>query len=220
MVWDKVWETIHQTREWGKYPGEDLIRFVARSLFSIPNRSKVKILEVGFGTGANLWFLAREGFSVYGVEGSKTAHSKAQEKLDREVPGWTGKLVHGDFLKLPFDSEFFDAVIDVGAITTNSYDDSKEIYSQIHRVLKKNGKLFSRTFATGSYGDGSGQEVGHRAYIVDEGPVLDEGFNRFTDLWEVKDLIGNLELVNIEMITRTMENMKKEVKELIIIAEK
>jgi cyclopropane fatty-acyl-phospholipid synthase-like methyltransferase len=41
-------------------------------------RKEIKILELGFGTGANLWFAAREGFSVFGVEGSKTAVSIAK----------------------------------------------------------------------------------------------------------------------------------------------
>ena len=90
--WDPVWETVFTTQAWGKYPGEDLIRFVARNFYKAPNRINVELLEVGFGTGANLWFIAREGFTVHGVEGSPSALNMAIERLNREVPDWNGDL--------------------------------------------------------------------------------------------------------------------------------
>ena len=33
-MWDKGWDKIFSTAEWGKYPGEELIRFIARNFFS------------------------------------------------------------------------------------------------------------------------------------------------------------------------------------------
>jgi tRNA G46 methylase TrmB len=59
LGWDPVWESIFQERDWGKYPGEELIRFVARNFYSFEDRKSVKLLEVGCGTGANLWFMAK-----------------------------------------------------------------------------------------------------------------------------------------------------------------
>ena len=44
----------------------------------------IKVLEIGCGTGSNIWFLAREGFDVFGLDGSQTAILKTREKLDRE----------------------------------------------------------------------------------------------------------------------------------------
>ena len=64
-MWYPVWKVfVGQT--WGKYPGEDLIRFIARNFYSRQIRRDTRILEVGCGPGANLWFLAREGFSFAG----------------------------------------------------------------------------------------------------------------------------------------------------------
>ena len=60
MSWDATWEEVFRQQEWGKYPGEDLIRFVARNFYNVEKRSDIKILEVGCGPGANLWFIARE----------------------------------------------------------------------------------------------------------------------------------------------------------------
>ena len=88
MSWDPVWDDIYRTRAWGQYPGEDVIRFVQRQYGAAPDRGRVRLLEVGCGAGANLWFMAREGFVVHGVERSPTAVQLAQERLDRECAGW------------------------------------------------------------------------------------------------------------------------------------
>ena len=61
MNCDPLWETIFSTRAWGRYPSEDLIRFCAQRFYGLQPRSDVRLLEVGFGTGANLWYFAREG---------------------------------------------------------------------------------------------------------------------------------------------------------------
>jgi 2-polyprenyl-3-methyl-5-hydroxy-6-metoxy-1,4-benzoquinol methylase len=220
MVWDPVWENIFRKQAWGKYPAEDLIRFIARNFYAVPDRSQVKILEVGCGPGANLWYMAREGFTVYGIDGSETAIKEAQARLDAEVNEWQGEVIVGDLLNLPYEDAFFDAVIDNEAIYSNSYEDAKQIYNNIYRVLKTNGKLFVRTFATGSYGDGTGLNVGHRAYNVAEGPMLNKGYSRFTDAEDIQDLFMNYVILEKELITRTVENMTHKIKEFIIIAQK
>src|SRR5207247_2009282 len=98
MSWDPVWEGVFTSQNWGKYPGEDVIRFVARNYYAAEDRSKVRFLEVGSGTGANLWFLAREGFSAHGMEGSPTAAGLARQRLDSECPGWNKAPQSGDVL--------------------------------------------------------------------------------------------------------------------------
>ncbi|WP_411502685.1 class I SAM-dependent methyltransferase [Brevibacillus centrosporus] len=220
MSWDGVWEKIFQEQEWGKYPGEDLIRFIARNFYSTPNRSEIKLLEVGCGPGANLWYAAREGFTVYGVDGSATAINRASNRLERECPGWSGELVVGDILQLPFPDDFFDAVIDSEAVYCNSFRHSQEIYNEMARVTKKGGKLFSRTFATGSWGDQTGEKVEHNSYLVNEGPLAGKGVSRFTDYKEIHELIQRFEISEIQLITRKYMAIDREVKEWVITGEK
>jgi len=50
--WDLVWKEIFSSREWGKYPPEHVIRFVARNFYRAPDRKQVYLLEVGCGPGA------------------------------------------------------------------------------------------------------------------------------------------------------------------------
>lgn len=95
--WDSTWETVFQNQEWGKYPGENLIQFVARNFYKL-DRTKINLLEVGCGPGANIWFMAREGFNVSGIDGSETAIMKAEERLQKDA--LEAQLVVGDIISV------------------------------------------------------------------------------------------------------------------------
>lgn len=220
MAWDQTWEHVFKTQEWGKYPSEDLIRFVARNFYGAPNRKEIKILEVGCGIGANLWYVSREGFSVYGIDGSKTAVKKALARLNSENPGWSGELIIGDIISLPYNDDFFDAVIDNEAIATNSFDNAVEMYSEIYRVLKPNGKVYSRSFSEGSWGDGTGEHAGYNAWIPNVGPLNNKGLSRFATKKDIVELLGKFEIIELERLERTYNNLNEKVIEWIVISEK
>lgn len=222
MAWDPVWEEVFRNQAWGKYPGEDLIRFVARNFYRVDDRSKVRILEVGCGPGANLWYLAREGFGFCGIDGSATAIEQAAARLDAECPGWRayGELRVGDIGQLPFADEHFDAVIDNEAISCNSHESSRLIYAEMARVCHKGGKLFSRTFANGSWGDGTGEQAGHHAWRCGEGPLVGKGMVRFTTLEEIPALVAGFQVKSVERLAWTAEARTREIAEWIILGEK
>jgi SAM-dependent methyltransferase len=80
------------------------------------SRSDVRVLELGCGTGNNLWFAAREGFQVCGLDASATAVAFARERLEAE--GLTADVRVGDFTqKLPYPDAFFDFIIDRAALS-------------------------------------------------------------------------------------------------------
>lgn len=222
MSWDPVWEKVFREQVWGRYPGEELIRFVARNFFSVQERSAVRILEAGCGPGANLWFLAREGFSFAGIDGSATAIAKAEKRLDEECPGWRsrGELKVGDIGNLPFGNAVFDAVIDNEAVCCNPWEASRAIYAEMARVTKPEGKLFSRIFADGTWGEGTGQPAGRHAWHCDEGPMAGKGFTRFTTLEEIPDLISGFDVRSIELLTWTLEARDKTIREWVVHGEK
>ena len=82
--WDPVWEEVFRAQEWGKYPPEYVIRFVARSFYGAPDRKAVRLLDLGCGPGACTWYMAREGFSAAGIDGSETAICRCAERLRNE----------------------------------------------------------------------------------------------------------------------------------------
>ena len=219
-MWDPVWEDIFASREWGKYPSEDLIRFVARNFYKAHDRSAVRLLEVGCGPVANLWYLTREGFSFVGIDGSQSAIDKAASRLDAECPGWRarGELRVGDIASLPYDAASFDGVIDNEAVYCNSFDIARDIYVVSARVLKTGGRLYSQTFATGSWGDGAGESIGHLAWRCTEGPLADKGVSRFTDEEDIPMLLAPFDIDSLELLSWTFEGRRQQVRERIITA--
>jgi 2-polyprenyl-3-methyl-5-hydroxy-6-metoxy-1,4-benzoquinol methylase len=221
MTWDPLWDGLFQNQSWGKYPGEELIRFVARNYYGVPDRSSVRLLEVGCGPGANLWFCAREGFTVHGVDGAHTAVMQARRRLDSECPGWKGSIDEGDLVRLRYPDAHFDAVMDNEAVCHNDFASSCTAYREIARVLKPDGKLFVRTFATGTTGDRTGEPMGRNAWRVSEGPMLGKGLSRFTDEGDFSELFGpELALQSCDLLTWTLANRTQIVREWILVLKK
>lgn len=225
MTWDPVWESVFSSREWGRYPAEDLVRFVARNFFALSDRSATRIVEVGCGPGANLWLLAREGFAAYGMDGSPTAVAMARRRLETECPGWNlgaggGELLTGDILHLPWPEAHFHAAIDSEAVYCNDFEDSRTIYQEMHRVTRPQGRLFVRTFACGTWGEGTGRQLGPRRFLVDTGPLAGKGPSRFTALDEIPELLAPWRVREINLVTRTLGSQTQVIREWIIEGDK
>src|SRR5262245_53509995 len=116
-TFDPIWEDAiyGQGQKISRYPFDIVVTFVYRNYPRHKPRHDVRILEVGCGSGNNLWFAAREGFQVAGIDGSSSAIAYAQKRFAEE--GLTGDLRVGDFTQLPFESDSFDLAIDRGSLT-------------------------------------------------------------------------------------------------------
>ena len=208
--WDPVWEQVFKSREWGKYPPEDLIRFVARNFYAARDRSQVKLLELGCGTGANIWYMAREGFDVYGVDGSSTAITRAKQRLDAERLSVNLKV--GDITNLEqlFPSAGqFDAIIDVCCLQCNRVSDVKRILSNVLSRLRPGGKVFSMLLAGDSMGRDSGREIESGTFVdITKGPYAGIGLNHFFTLNEVKQLFSALTSLQVEYSIRSFNQRK------------
>ncbi|MBL4889044.1 MAG: class I SAM-dependent methyltransferase [Candidatus Lindowbacteria bacterium] len=197
--WRPEWDDIFSSREWGKYPSEDVVRFVARNFYQSDSREAVRFLEVGSGTGANLWFLAKEGFNVTGIDGSEVGITQTKERFSAER--LTGSFHVGDILFLPFDDASFDCVIDCACIMCNPYDESKKIIQDIHRVLKSNGRFFSKTMMTGTDSKSDGMEL----------PGV-----RFTSEEDISDLYDLFDIDSVDKLMRTDKNQTISIPEWLI----
>lgn len=227
--WDRAWERVFQTQEWGKYPPEELVRFTARNFYKAPERRKVKILEMGCGTGANVWYMAREGFSVYGVDASPTAIRTAKERLRMER--LNANLKRGDMVSLSFPSGFFDAVVDIAALECNRMAFIRRMCREAHRVLKPGGKFFSMMVACGSWGHGKGRPVCVRTRTgrrvekgtftdAAEGPHTGQGVIHFFEKKEIQTALKSFLKVNIEYSLRTCDDMRHTIKHWVVTAVK
>jgi len=203
------WERKFREGEWGKYPPEDLVRFVGRN-FPGDSRIDKKALEIGCGPGANLWFLYREGFHVSGIDSSSTAIEKARARIIREDVNQTRHnsekpdLRVGNFISLPWKDDSFDLVIDIFALYANRLDIMRKAVDEVFRVLKPGGKFYSKLWGRKTIGYGSGDmiEVGTYSNIT-TGPCMEMGVAHFFDIEEINTLFAMFNISIVDQLTRT-----------------
>lgn len=136
----RKWDSLYAKGRQGKYPYEMLIRFI-NGKFPQDRRAGSKILDLGFGTGRHVIYLAEEGFQTFGIEHSIPAVEIARDWLAEK--GLRAELKTGSALDGPLWDEEFDAVIDISCIQHNPYADMEKIIANVYQVLKPGGFFFS-----------------------------------------------------------------------------
>ncbi len=221
MSWDPVWEKIFQQRDaWGLYPPEELVRFVAQLYYQVPDRKQARFLEVGCGPGGGpSWFIAREGFSFAGIDGSVTAIEKARERFKEDkLPG----NFHVGFLdEMPWDDEFFDCIVDVACLQCNDESATKRIVAEIRRLLKPRGHHFSLTAKAGSWGDGTGERIDPTSFRnLKEGPFTGMGVMRFATRESLEELYADFSSLTLEYSIRSLDNCVHELGNWVVCCQK
>jgi len=197
-TFDKQWNEVHETRNWGKYPAEELVRFMARN-FPVARRHKTMVLDLGCGTGANTWYLCREGFKTFAFDGAFAALPRARDLCHGEVS--QPHLLQADAGQLPFADAIFDAVVEIGALASNSTAGVNSILSEISRTLKPGGRFFASVlFTRSTTGFGTGEKIdAHSWRNVADGPVVGLGTIHFFDRAEIKKLWQRHGFINLEI---------------------
>jgi ubiquinone/menaquinone biosynthesis C-methylase UbiE len=212
------WEIIHKTTEWGQYPSEHVIRFVARNYYKMA-RNKVKILDFGCGAGAHTWYLAREGFDTYAFDGAESAIQKAEKKLEKE--NLKAHFAVQDALETNYPNDFFDAVIDNVCIYSNKKKDISQMYSNIYKMLKPSGKLLTVCFSNKTVGYGMGEEIEKDTYInIKVGGLAGRGTTHFFSIEELREMlqIVGFNNINIDIISYTDNGLL--VEQLVAVCDK
>jgi len=125
------------------YPNEELLRFFGSYYFTLSPavRKQLRVLEVGCGSGANLWMIAREGFETYGVDLSSEGLALCEQMLSKW--GVSASLKQGDMSVLPYGNEFFDVIVDVFSSYCLPEKPFGRFLDEVARVLKAGGRFFS-----------------------------------------------------------------------------
>lgn len=187
QTFDNQWNDIHNKRKWGKYPSEDVIRFVMRN-FGSSNRKETAILDLCCGAGANSWFLAKEGFFTVAFDGALSAVQKTRHLCDQNQG--PAHVFQADAGMLPLKENSFDAVIDCASITSNCSKGVKQILKQCYNALKPGGKIFSTSlFGRKMTGYKTGQKIDNHSYRnIECGPLKDTATVHFFSEEEIIEL--------------------------------
>jgi len=144
MTIDSIWEQKYAQGHQERYPWDLVVSFVFRHRPRTKSIESTSILEVGFGSGSNLWFASREGFITAGIEGSPSAVQQAKQLfLSDEL---VGDLRCGDFTRLPFADNSFDLAIDRGSLVCVNKAEQREALNEVRRCLVLGGRFLFNAY--------------------------------------------------------------------------
>lgn len=109
VQWDQVYREGSNISIW---PWSDLVSYMHR--YAKPFTSTTKVLEIGFGAGANIPFFLSIGVDYYGIEGSDSIAAYVRERY----PELKDKLKTGDFIRQNY-LDIYDLVVDRSSMTHN-----------------------------------------------------------------------------------------------------
>jgi ubiquinone/menaquinone biosynthesis C-methylase UbiE len=207
------------------YPNEMFTACLGSNFFSLPRekRSKLKVLEIGCGSGANLWMVAKEGFDAYGLDLSLTGIKLCTSMLEH----WNvmANLLQGDMVKLPYQDNCFDIIFDVVSMESLTFKQHEKSYKEIYRCLKNGGLFYSYHLGENSISLKSTNDMIDHCTVVNipEGyPLANNGQICFISANEVRNFLwgGGFNDVIIEKVTRTYANQTQYIEYLSIIAKK
>lgn len=146
-TFDTIWEDkiYGQGQHLNRYPFDSVVTFVFRHFPREKTRSDIRILELGSGAGNNLWFAAREGFQVAGIDGSASAVDYARQRFTDD--GLNGEFHVGNFTHLPFQDNIFDLIIDRGSIVCVGLDAGRKTVTEAHRVALPGAKFMFNPYS-------------------------------------------------------------------------
>lgn len=194
---DPLWEQKYASGHAQRYPWDVIVSFVFRHCPRDKRREDTRILEVGCGTGANLWFAAREGFQVAGIEGSESAICVALERFVAE--GLKADLRVGDFTQLPFESSYFDLVIDRGSLVCCNLRAAQCAIEEIHRVLKPGGRFFFNPYSDHHSSRASGfTDADGMTHAISEGSMTNVGLISFYGRQQVETALRNFKILSLQ----------------------
>lgn len=164
------------------------------------DRTKLRILELGCGTCNNLWFAAELGFQVSGIDISKSAINYGESRLKKL--GFSNlDLKVGDITKLDWEDNYFDIILDRGALTQNNYERIHETLDEVHRVLKNDsGMMLCYTlFGLRCTDINYGKKVSKNTYdFFTEGKFSKVGLTSFFTVEELEKLFHKFNYLDIK----------------------
>lgn len=159
-----------------------------------------KIIDLGCGSGSDTDILLKQGYLVCSVDFSEEALNIMKELVPK------ARSLKVDMTeKLPFYDNEFDAVVADLSLHYFEWKLTKQIISEIIRILKEGGILVARFNSDKDYGFGAGS-----GKVIEPGLNLIDGrTKRFFSRKNIDELFEGWEVINLkENITGRYEKSK------------
>jgi len=129
-----------------RYPNEECSRFIGRNFshLSKETKSSISCLEVGCGSGSNLWMLVEQGFNVTGLDIAENSLDLCRT-LIQERHQTIPNLICASMTEIPLENNSQDFIVDIfssNCLTISQFD---SYLDEASRVLKSEGSIFIYT---------------------------------------------------------------------------
>ena len=194
--WEKdIYAKGLQLNDW---PFTEVVSDIMK-LTSRMDRTQLRILEIGCGACNNLWFAAEIGFQISGLDISKSAIEYGKSRLEK-LGFEQADLRVGDITKLPWEDDYFDIVLDRGALTQNNYQRISRSLEEVRRILKKDdGIMLSYTlFGLNTTAIKYAKEVSKNTYdFFTESKFASVGLTSFFGKSDIEELFSEFSSLTI-----------------------
>ncbi len=162
-----------------RYPNEHFVRFMADNYYAVADRSRIRVLDIGSGGGANSWYPAQEGFTVVALDKDAAAMESLRNRFEAER-FYRDRVTYsvGDICASLLPENHFDVVAD---INTLCHVPAPPMFA-IHDSVRKGGKFFCIAPADDTW----------RARVGDG-----KDYTRFTDRYGMRELLQPFSLATI-----------------------
>lgn len=119
------------------YPHAKVIQFCLHR-YSPDGRSGIRALDLGCGSGANTWFLAREGFATIATDFSPNAVETTEERL--RADGLEATLRVEPATRIDEADNSMDLVICIGVLDAIGPASAAQALAETSRILSPGGR--------------------------------------------------------------------------------
>jgi hypothetical protein len=183
--WEKIYSQGMQNSIW---PWSDLVSYVMS--YARPHDPSCKVLELGFGAGANIAFFSSLGVEYFGMDGSESVVKRVGQRFANQA-GIT--LACGDFTQnIPFAGPF-DLVVDRSSLTCNSTAAIRGCLQDVGARMSRGAKFIGIDWhSTDNSQFLLGRESGdyHTRSDFESGQFKDVGVMHFSDQEHLVDLFS------------------------------
>jgi len=204
-AFDEIWDSIYASGHINRYPWDAVVSFVFRHYPRHKAKSAVHILELGCGAANNLWFCAKEGFQVTGVDASEQALLHARQRFAQEQ--LNGQFLQENFTALSIADHSIDLVFDRASLTCTPYWVIEQTIQEVYRILQPGGRFLFIPYADTHSSASSGifDPAQRMVTNISAGTLVGVGQISFISLNDIKTLFpaSHWQFIQIERTEHT-----------------
>jgi len=191
---NEFWESAYKSDDkmWGENPTDN-----AWNVLELFQKNKFKSVFIpGFGYGRNAKVFYDKGFSVSGIEISKTAIKRARKHFGNDVT-----IHHGSVTKMPFDKAYHESIYCYSLIHLLEKVDRLKLIEDCYLQLLPQGIMVFVALSKHDHRFGVGDEFEKNTFHSTHGLNL-----HFYDEASVKEEFGNYNIIELKEINEPEQN--------------